>query len=82
MHAIELLLLVLALADAPPAPSPALPERPPDELLELLQDVDLLEGYGDLLELEAPAEAAPRAPVTEPAKPDAAPGVRGDDGTP
>jgi hypothetical protein len=83
MPGIRLILLAFALADAPPAQAPALPERPPDELLELLQNVDLLEGYGDLLELEASSEPAPRAPATGPVEPGAAPGVRkGDDGTP
>jgi hypothetical protein len=80
MHAIDVL-FVLALAAAPV--DVGAPERPPDELIELLQNVDLLDDYGDLFDVEADGEAAPEAAPEGAAKPDGAAGVQeGRDGRP
>jgi len=71
------LLLLLALAGAGGGPSTgtgAPDERPPDELIDLLRDADLLDGYGDLLEVETD---------DDPAEPSSPPRVQeGQDGRP
>jgi hypothetical protein len=85
MRIISIIILSLGLLTGGADPAPD--ERPPEELLDLLDDLDLLEEYGELLDAETPApdEPAPApqaAPtVDEKQKPPA--GVPGDrDGTP
>jgi len=65
MHIISIIILSLGLFGQAADPTPE--ERPPEELLDLLDNLDLLEDYGELLDVEAPAPDEPaRAPQAAP----------------